>query len=105
MSAHTLHEIYSVLTSAPFKPKISPSMAIKLIDTNIKNIARVKSLNIVGYFQLLNSISESGLSGGIVYDALIMEIARECAAEEIVTLNKKDFSRLNIGKVIKINSL
>ena len=40
VSSHTILEIYSVLTSAPFKPKITPIIAKQLIENNIKNIAK-----------------------------------------------------------------
>ena len=39
VSSHSLLEIYSVLTSAPFKPRISPEIEKQLIDNNIKGFA------------------------------------------------------------------
>lgn len=45
ISAHSLLEIYSVLTTAPFTPKISPSTAKRMIDENIKKNAKMVSLD------------------------------------------------------------
>ncbi|MBN1998525.1 PIN domain-containing protein [candidate division KSB1 bacterium] len=44
VSAHSLLEVYSVLTKAPFKPRISSETAKRLIERNIKNIANIHSL-------------------------------------------------------------
>ncbi|MBL1214375.1 MAG: PIN domain-containing protein [Ignavibacteriae bacterium] len=104
ISSHSLLEVYSVLTAAPFKPKISPSTARKLVDANIKKIASVHSINGNEYFRLIDKVSNLNLKGGIVYDALIYECARKAKAKEIVTLNAKDFKRLNINNEIKITS-
>lgn len=105
VSAHTLLEIYCVLTKAPFKPKISSLTARKLIETNIKNIAIVQSLNSEDYFKLLDSVCSLDLKGGIVYDALIYRCAIKSNAKKIVTLNTKDFNQLNIDESVEIISL
>ena len=105
VSAHTLLEIYSVLTTAPFKPKISADTAKKLIDTNIKKIALIHSLNTSEYVQVINRVADLNLKGGIVYDALILQCAKKSGIKEIVTLNAKDFNRLNQDNSVKIISL
>ena len=105
VSAHTLLEIYSVLTTAPFKPKISADTAKKLIDTNIKKIALIHSLNTSEYVQVINRVAGLNLKGGIVYDALIFQCAKKSGIKEIVTLNARDFNRLNQDNSVKIISL
>jgi predicted nucleic acid-binding protein len=50
VSSHTILEIYSVLTSAPFKPKITPLIAKQLIENNIKNIEKTVYLTDDIYF-------------------------------------------------------
>ena len=105
VSAHSLLEIYSVLTTAPFKPKISPETANKLINNNIKELATIQFLNPEEYFTLLDLSSTLDFKGGIVYDALIFECAKKSRVDKIVTSNIKDFTRLNIDKSIEIISL
>lgn len=71
VSSHTILEIYSVLTSAPFKPQITPVIAKQLIVNNIKNIAKTIYLTDENYFAIVEKMSNSNFSGGIVYDAII----------------------------------
>lgn len=104
VSAHTILEVYSVLTSAPFKPKISPEIAKKLIVNNIKSTAKILYLSDKDYLKILNKMCDSDLKGGIVYDAIIVECALKSKADEILTLNPKDFSRLSADNLLRITS-
>lgn len=103
ISSHTILEIYSVLTSAPFKPKITPKIAIQLIEINIKNIAKIIYLKDKDYFRLIEKMSKNNFSGGIVYDALIVECALNAEADEIVSLNTKDFLKLITDAPLKVS--
>jgi predicted nucleic acid-binding protein len=105
VSSHTVLEIYSVLTSAPFKPKITPLIAKQLIENNIKNIAKTIYLTDENYFDIVEKMSNSNLSGGIVYDAIIVECALKAKADEILTINPKDFLRLTNAIPIKVSSI
>ena len=71
VAAHSLAEIYSVLTRAPFKPRIFPSIAQKLIEQNIKVDAKIISLSEREYFRVIKNMVQLGLKGGIVYDCLL----------------------------------
>ena len=81
--SHTLAETYAVLTSLPVKPRISPLMAQRLIDTNLEAMAKIVPLTIA-----------DGLSGGTVYDALIATVARRLSVDKLLTLNPDDFRRV-----------
>ncbi len=105
VAAHSLAEIYSVLTRAPFKPRIFPSIAQKLIEQNIKVDAKIISLSEREYFRVIKNMVQLGLKGGIVYDAIIVECARKSKSDEIITSNIKDFSRLIPDDSIKIVTL
>jgi len=105
VSAHSILEVYSVLTSAPFNPRITPITAKRLIENNIKKNAKVISLSDKDYFRILKKVSEYNLSGGIVYDAIIAECAEKSNSDLILTLNIRDFIRLNISNSIKIISV
>ena len=94
VSAHTILEVYSVLTSAPFKPRITAVIAKQLIENNIRSFAKIVYLSGKDYFVILEKMSSSGLIGGIVYDAIIVECALNSKVDEILTLNPKDFLRL-----------
>ncbi len=105
VSAHTIVEVYSVLTIAPFKPKISPKIAKKLIENNIKPTAKIVYLSDKDYFKIVEKMCDSDLKGGIVYDAIIIECALKSKVDEILTLNHKDFSRLSADTSLRIMSI
>ncbi len=98
ISAHSLLEIYSVLTSAPFKPKIQPSTAKRMIDENIKNDSEIVNLNRKEYYEIIGDMTRKGYQGGIIYDALVMKCAHKSKVDHILTLNVADFSRIQINE-------
>ena len=105
VAAHSLLEIYSVLTKAPFQPKISPATAKRLIEINIKKNATIQFLDSNDYLDLLETISSQNLRGGIVYDALICACAKKSSVQKIVTANSKDFHAVNPDTSIQIISI
>jgi len=105
ISAHTILEVYSVLTSAPFNPKITAIKAKELIDTNIKDIAKIIYLTDKDYFRIVKKMSNSNLMGGIVYDAIIVECALISKVNEILTLNLEDFLSLTKDNSLKISTV
>ena len=63
VSAHTILEVYSVLTSAPFRPKITSAIAKQLIENNIKAFAKIIYLSDKDYFKIIEKMCSSGLIG------------------------------------------
>ncbi len=94
VASHTLAECYSVLTRLPLTPKISPSIAYHLVSENISKLGKVISLDGPQYLKLLHELSKLGLSGGIVYDAIILKCAQKAKANKLLTLKARDFIRL-----------
>lgn len=92
--SHSLAETYAVLTTLPVKPRISPLVAQRLIDINLQAIARIVPLTITDYWNTIQRMTEMGLSGGTVYDALIATIARRLSVDKLLTLNADDFRRV-----------
>ena len=105
VSAHTILEVYSVLTSAPFRPKITSVIAKKLIENNINAIAKIIYLSDEDYFKIIEKMCASDFKGGIVYDAIIVECALNSKVDEILTLNPKDFLRLTNDTSIRITTV
>jgi predicted nucleic acid-binding protein len=97
VSAHTIAECYSVLTRLPLSPKISPSIARTLIEENIEKLAKIVALTTTDYLSITKEISALGLTGGIVYDAIIFKAAQKIKADHLLTLNPKDFQRFSIS--------
>ena len=94
ISVHTLAELFSVLSTLPIKPRISPGIAWRLIHDNIESTAKVISLTPLEYSKTIKSVSEKGFSGGIIYDALIAKAAQKSKADRLLTFNIKDFEKI-----------
>ena len=94
ISSHSLAEIYSVLTNLPLQPKIMPTEAKLIIETNILPSFRRVAVTTKMYEKVIRLCAEQGWAGGVVYDALLLECARSAAADRIYTFNTRDFLRL-----------
>ena len=91
---HTLAELYAVLTRFPVRPKISPGTVARLIRDNVEATATIVSLSAADYRSVIKDLSERGIAGGSVYDALIAKAARKSKADRLLTLNPDDFERV-----------
>ena len=98
VSSHTLAELYAVLTTLPVKPRISPSVSWRLLHENIEGVAKTVSLSSTEYKATIKKASELGLSGGIIYDALIAKVAEKAKVERLLTFNLKHFRRVWEGR-------
>jgi predicted nucleic acid-binding protein len=94
ISSHTIAELYAVLSTLPVSPRISPGLAWRLIRESIEPLFSIVSLTSSEYFATVKHLSEMGLSGGAVYDALIVRAAQKSGADRIVTFNMNDFKRI-----------
>jgi predicted nucleic acid-binding protein len=94
IATHTLAELYAVLTRLPLSPRIGPATARRLIRTNVEDVAAIVVLTEEDYREVLSNMSELGLSGGTVYDALAVQAAKKSEADCLLTLNESDFRRV-----------
>ena len=94
ISAHSLAEAFSALTSVPVVPRILPSEAREIISVNIRSRFQVIAITPDMYDRALEVCSGRGFGGGRVYDALLLECARQSQADRIYTFNLADFRRL-----------
>ena len=104
VASHTIAETYAVLSTLPIKPRISPSVAWRLINENIVSVSKIVSLTPAEYSFTIKQISELGLAGGITYDALIAKVAQKSKVERMLTLNLERFTRVwpNGEKIISL---
>jgi predicted nucleic acid-binding protein len=93
-SAHSLAEIYAVLTRLPRTPPIRPDEAWRLIQENVISHAQVYSLSSDEYASLIWRIAQQLITGAAVYDAVIAQVAELAAVDVLVTLNVADFQRV-----------
>ena len=104
VSAHTLAELYAVLTALPVQPRISPELAGQLIHDNVLSTCQVIPLIQDDYEAVIAHLSERGLISGVIYDALILHAATKVHIDVIVTLNVKDFARIDPSLADKITA-
>ena len=92
--AHSLAEAFSALTSVPVVPRILPTEARVTITTNIQRHFQIVAVTSGMYERAMDICVGRGLGGGKVYDALLIECARQSQADRIYTFNLPDFRRL-----------
>lgn len=93
-STHSLAECYSVLTALPISRKITTVEARILIEESILGTLRAVPLDDSDYRFAVRSVSDKGLSSGIVYDALHLAAARKAGCTRIYTYNIDHFTAL-----------
>lgn len=89
-AAHSLAEIYSVLSGRPGVIRVPPLDAVKIV-AHLKAHYTVITLTPAEYEATILSLASLGHSGGMVYDALLMACARKSKASRIYTLNVRHF--------------
>lgn len=90
IGAHTMAELYSSLTGMPPALRLRPRDAALAIETFLRRLTSI-ALTAEEYSAALARAAQLGLTGGIIYDALLLECARKCGAEEIYTWNLRHF--------------
>ena len=91
ISTHGLAEFYSVLTRAPFTPRVHPAEAGRFLDDNVLPYFELITLSASDYKAVLRSCASAGLIGGVVFDALHLHSAQKAGCDRIYTFNVKDF--------------
>jgi len=94
VAAHSVAELYSILTTLPVQPRISSADARELIQRNIVQALEIISLSSDDYVKVIEHLSALGILGGATYDALILHAAVKANVDLVVTLNEKDFRRV-----------
>jgi predicted nucleic acid-binding protein len=88
--AHTLAEVYAVLSRLPGGKKVRPEFAGLLVD-QIAARMTIVALNGTEYAATLRTVARMGLAGGIVFDAVLLACARKVNARHIYTWNVRHF--------------
>ena len=94
IASHTLAELYAVLTTLPLKPKISTGTAWRLVHENVEVSAKIVFMSVSDYTSTIKLVADLGLTGGIIYDALIAKVAQKSGVERFLTFNVDDFKRV-----------
>jgi predicted nucleic acid-binding protein len=92
-SIHSLAEVYAGMSVLPVKPMI-PTEQVLLFVEEVRTRLTLVSLEDEEYFETIRNAAEQGLTGGKIYDALLLRCAAKCKAQIIYTWNLKHFRTL-----------
>jgi len=90
---HSIAEVYSGMTALPVKPPI-PSEQAFLFVQEVQSRLTLVGLEQHEYLETVQRSSESGVTSGRIYDALLLRAAAKCKAQTIYTWNLKHFRAL-----------
>ncbi len=93
-AAHSLAEVFSVLTRLPVRPAITPQQALLFLE-QISQRLIIVDLRGAEYLDTILEAAKDGVSGGRIYDALLLACARKAKADKIYTWNLDDFERID----------
>ena len=100
ISAHSLAEVYAVLTKAPPPVRHSPEQALLSIEENVLKFFKVISLTGNDYASLLREAAVAGVAGGTIYDAVLLRAAEKSEVEKVYTLNVRHFQNIAPTKLV-----
>jgi predicted nucleic acid-binding protein len=92
-AAHSLFEVYSVLTRMPGKHRMGSEQAMLFIG-NIRERLTLVGLTAEEHADSLQTFAEIGVLGGAIYDALAAACALKSRAETLYTWNIGHFAQL-----------
>jgi predicted nucleic acid-binding protein len=94
ISAHSLTELFSVLTRTPFKPPLYPSEAWQIIEQMVLPHMELITLTPKEYKEVVHYCAVGGWPGGRIHDAVHLRCAQKAECDRIYTFNVKDFRSL-----------
>ena len=102
VASHGLAELYAVLTTLPVSPRITAEQAQKLIRRNVTSRMDIVALDGADYEAVIEQVTNLGLTGGIVYDALHLRAAEKAGVDRLLTFNRRDFDRLTVDTAVEL---
>jgi predicted nucleic acid-binding protein len=102
VAAHSLVEVYAILTRFPAPLRHSPEQALLSLEENVLKHFKILSLTGADYTALLREAAAAGIQGGTIYDAVLVKTAGKTALDRIYTLNLKHFLVVAPSSLAKI---
>jgi predicted nucleic acid-binding protein len=87
---HSYAELYAVLSGMPGRPRLRPSDVESMI-ARLDRVFTPVALTRREYRAAIGRSAEQGVTGGRLYDALILACGIKSRAAAIYTLNERDF--------------
>src|SRR5882762_9413466 len=98
----TLGEVYATLTGLPLRPRITGPEGISIVK-QIRERLTLVTLSEQEYVSALQMASSGTIIGAAAYDALIAHCAVKAGADNLLTWNVRDFTRLgsSVARLVK----
>ena len=90
---HSLAEVYAVMSAIPVAPVIPPEQVMLFVNEVRQRLALI-SLDEEEYLGAIQGCVDRNLTGGRVYDALLLGCAGKSKAQTIYTWNLKHFQMI-----------
>lgn len=94
-AAHTLAEVYSVMTRLPVRPRIGPDQGLLFVES-IRERFSIVALSEKEVYEVIAAAAGRGVGGSKIYDAMILRCAEKSNAEAVYTWNLDDFRQLAV---------
>ncbi|MBY0496381.1 MAG: PIN domain-containing protein [Cyanobacteria bacterium] len=98
VASHAIVEAYSVLTRMPPPFRLTPSLAIAVLD-HTWGKAETFAATAAECWRMLRLHAGRGVIGGRIYDGVIAECARKAKADAILTWNIRHFEGSGVAAV------
>ncbi len=92
-AAHSLAEVYAILTRMPGKYRVGCEQTMLFLE-EIRQRLTIVALGEEEYYAAIQQASALGVIGGTIYDALLARCALKARADTIYTWNVKHFQQL-----------
>jgi predicted nucleic acid-binding protein len=102
-AAHSLAEVYATLTRLPGKHRASASEAMLFLENMQERLVLI-ALDAEEYWRAVMHSAESGIVGGMIYEALLAHCALKARAETIFTWNVEHFRRVGLEVAKRIRT-
>ena len=90
---HSLSEVFAVLTRLPLPYGVPPEAALQIVQHTSRRFS-VVALTPDEHLAAIERFVGEGLTGAMVYDALVLACARKVKASKIYTLDLHHFRRI-----------
>ncbi len=104
LAAHSLAELYSVLSTFPIRPRLTSKAVRDLLRQDVLARFEIVPLSVADYTLTIEQLAAVELRGGVIFDALLLQAAELARVDQIVTLNVHDFERVRPDLADKILS-
>ena len=102
-AAHSITEVYAVMTALPVRPAIPPEQVLLFVQAMREKLA-VVILDEQDHIDTTWEAAESGFTSGGIYDALLLKCAAKVRARTIYTWNLKHFRLIDLRQADKIRT-